>query len=472
MASRSKMDRRGFLAGLSVAPFIQAGAYAASTSNPNAEIKRLLRFRILKQRRAAGAVLAIRSPSGSRVITVQDPRVDNSVRLGIDTIFEVASLSKIFTDLLLAQAAVRGEVKLDDPLSLYVPPGVTVPRFGGQVITLTDLATHGSGLPRRPDNLNAVAVDAPNKYAGYSLEQLWVDLPSHRLTRAPGSAFEYSNLGVSLLGQALAQRMGLPFAELLRQRITGPLGLADTRFGDDPAAADRRAQGHDVDLKPIGSTDEGALNPAGGLRSTARDLMTFLALFLDGVGPGDLPQAARLMLTVDRPGDDMQTRMALGWRRNLAHNETFYWSNGSGDGSRTFMGFDPVRRMAVVVLADTASAAGLDDLGRRLLDPRQAIDLEIPHWRTVVILSSADLERVSGRYQFAPDDKIEISRGLTGLIVTASGGQFVIYPQSRTRFFAKVGGDLVIDFPMTASGSAQVLMLHQAGKVFTYRRMP
>jgi hypothetical protein len=79
---------------------------------------------------------------------------------------------------------------------------------------------------------------------------------------------------------------------------------------------------------------------------------------------------------------------------------------------------------------------------------------------------------VLGRYQFAPDDKIEISRGLTGLIVTARGGQFVIYPQSRTRFFAKVGGDLVIDFPVTACGSAQVVVLHQAGEVFAYKRMP
>jgi CubicO group peptidase (beta-lactamase class C family) len=391
-------------------------------------------------------------------------------KIGGDTIFEIASLTKIFTALLLADAVVRGEAALEDPLSAYVPSGVTVPQFDGRAISLIDLATHTSGFPLRPNNLNALP-DAPNKYASYTLEQLYAGLPNDKLTRPPGSKFEYSNVAFALLGQGLALKLHQTFPDLLRGRITGPLGLIDTRFGDDPAVATRRAQGHDVNLKAVDPTDDGALNPAGGLRSTANDLLRFLDLFVNGAGPGELPAAAKLMLTIDRPGDDKDTRMALGWRRTVAHGETFYWSNGSGDGSRTFMGFNPARRIAVVALANAASAGGLDDIGRRVLDPQQKLELDILPVHHAITLPAAALDRVLGIYERAPGDQIEISRGITGLILTIAAGQLVIYPESATRFFAKLSDDVLIDFPGSGPAPAMVLILRQDGKSVTYRRV-
>lgn len=436
----------------------------------DAEIAQLLRFRAERQQRATGMVIGVLRPSGPSLVTYGPMGGKGARKIGGDTIFEIASLSKIFTDLLLADAVVRGEAALDDPLSAYAPPGVKVPQFEGRAITLTDLATHTSALPLRPNNLHALP-DTPNKYAGYTLEQLYAGLPDYKLTRPPGSKFEYSNLGVSLLGQGLALKLHEPFPDLLRRRIIAPLGLADTRFGDDPAAARRRTQGHDVNLRPVGPTDDGALDPAGGLRSTANDLLKFLDLFVNGAGPGQLPAAAKLMLTIDRPGDDKDTRMALGWRRTDAHGETFYWSNGSGDGSRTFMGFNPARRVAVVALADTASGGGLDDIGRRILDPRQELGLDILPVHHAIALPAAALNRVLGAYQYAPDDRIEISRGVTGLILTSGPNQLVIYPQSPTRFFARVGSEVLLDFPTSGSAPAKALILHQDGKSFTYKRV-
>jgi CubicO group peptidase (beta-lactamase class C family) len=435
----------------------------------DAEIARLLRFRAEMQHQATGMVVGVIRASGSSLVAYGPTDRKGARKMAGDTIFEIASLSKIFTDLLLADAVVRGQAALDDRLAAYVPAGVSVPEFEGAAIVLADLATHTSGLPLRPDNLDALP-DAPDKYAGYTLDQLYAGLPNYKLTRPPGAKFEYSNVAVSLLGQGLALRQHTTYAELLHARITGPLGLADTRLGIDPAAGDRLAQGHDIDLKPVGPTDDGALDPAGGLKSTANDLLRFLGVFLDR-GKGELPTAARLMLTVDRPGDDKDTRMVLGWRRAVIGGETFYWSNGSGDGSRTFMGFNPATGIAVVALADASSAEGLDDIGRHVLDPALPIDGAIPTVHHEIRLSATATDRLLGTYQYAPDDKFVIERGLTGLIVGNSQGQFVIYPETPTRFFAKIG-DLVFDFAPAASGPSPSVVLRQDGQSLTYKRAP
>lgn len=485
MTARTNLGIRSWIAALVavgtwlVAPSALQAAEAAHSPEPvvepaatidDGEIARLLRFRIDRQHRATSAVVGVLRPSGRSIVAYRSKRAPHAVEPGGDTVFEIASLTKVFTALLLADAVTRGEVRLDDPLSAFVPTGVEVPGFSGQAITLADLATHTSGLPLRPNNLHA-APDAPDKYAGYTLEQLYAGLPEYRLGRTPGSQFEYSNLAFALLGHALARQAGEPFADLLRRRITAPLGLSDTRFDDDPAAAGRRAQGHDLDLKPIGPTSNGALGPAGGLRSTADDLLQLLDLFVAGAGPDDLGQAARLMLTLDRPGGSDDTRMTLGWRRTAAHGETYYWSHGSSDGSRSFMGFNPGRGVAVVALADAASGGGLDDIGWHLLDPLEPVDLKVVPRPRAIELPPAAIDRVLGTYRYAPDDELTITRGVTGLIVTAGPGQILIQPQSRTRFFAKAGGDLYLDFPGPASKPADRLVLHQDGKRFVYRRV-
>lgn len=457
------------LAAIPVNAFADAGCDDAVALPDDAEIARLIQFRVDQQHAATGIVVGVLRPSGAGIVAYGDTRLNGGRQVGGDTIYEVASLTKVFTALLLADAVVRGEAGLDDPLEAYVPTGVKVPQFEGRAITLTDLATHTAGLPLRPNNLHA-APDAINKYASYSLDQLYAGLPAYRLTRKPGSQFEYSNLGPSLLGHGLARRARTDYADLLRDRVTRPLGLQDTRFGDDPAAGARRSEGHDIDLKPMAPTDYGALNPGGGLRSTANDLLRFLDLFLNGQGPSELSRAAKLMLTVDRPGESKDTRMTLGWRRVSKNGETYYWSNGSGDGSRTFMGFNPDRRIAVVALANAASGVGIQDIGSHVISVGQDVDMTIPKVRHQILLSPEALTRLIGLYRFAPGDELPVTRGATGLLVGAGTSQFPIYPELPTRFFAKVA-DLEFDFSAGPGPSAWVV-LHQEGKRYTYRRVP
>ncbi len=131
-----------------------------------------------------------------------------------------------------------GEARLEDPLAGYVPSGMTVPQFDEHEITLLDLATHTSGVPLWPGNIEG-APDPPNKYAGCSLAKPYADLPTHTLARAPGSQFHFSNLGVALLGQGLAFKAREPFSELLRSRVTGPLRGADWNLDPRPTAEAR-----------------------------------------------------------------------------------------------------------------------------------------------------------------------------------------------------------------------------------------
>jgi serine-type D-Ala-D-Ala carboxypeptidase/endopeptidase len=151
------------------------------------------------------------------------------------TLFEIGSVTKVYTGLLLADAVQRKEVELDTPITELLPPGVTAPVHDGTVITLHQLATHSSGLPRLPPSL--VAADrSPDPYARYGEDDLFRDLVATRLEHAPGEQIGYSNYGAGLLGHLLGRRIGGGYAEAMQTRILAPLGLADT-YLVVPAAA-------------------------------------------------------------------------------------------------------------------------------------------------------------------------------------------------------------------------------------------
>src|SRR5262249_22562692 len=161
-----------------------------------------------------------------------------------------------------ADMAMYHEVALDDPVQKYLPPGVTMPTFAGREISLADLATHTSGLPLRPANLSSK--DPDNKYAGYTVADLFAFLSSYKLTRAPGSQYDYSNVGFGLIGAALSQRANKSWAELVTTRVTTPLGMSDTSVELTAGMAQRQARGYALDvatleLTPAKHWDMGAL---------------------------------------------------------------------------------------------------------------------------------------------------------------------------------------------------------------------
>jgi D-alanyl-D-alanine-carboxypeptidase/D-alanyl-D-alanine-endopeptidase len=427
-------------------------------------LRGLLMERVDVRKWGTAIVVGISSSQGRQIVSYGTLSVQDHRKVDGTTVFEIASLTKVFTALVLADMAQRKQVALDAPVGTCLPSGVSAPEHGGKQITFLDLATHSSGLPLRPTNL--ASQTALNKYAGYTVEQLYRGLADFKLTRDPGSAFEYSNWGFGLLGNALAHCAGKGYAALLAERVTGPLEMRDTMFIPGSALRSRLAAPYDGKMQPVGNETTGALDAAGGLYATVDDLLKFIEVFL-GRGPRPLVVAGATMLEPRRPGDGPDTRMGLGWRVTTAHDKTTIWSSGRADGYRAFMGFDPRERVAVVALTNTATNVGVDDIGWHVLDPSVAITRQHP--RTAV---PADvLERYVGSYKFDDGVVMTVAREADHLVVQMTGqGPVAIFPSGPREFFPE---DIEAQFVFAAAGTAptQSLVLNQDGRSYQARRM-
>ena len=409
-----------------------------------------------------GAVVAVVTADGTTVRgygrTSRDagaPRPDG------DTIYEIGSVTKPFTGLLLARMAVAGEVALADPVQKYLPPDVLLPRKGKRPIALADLASHTSGLPRMPDNL--APADADNPYADYQVEQLHAALRGVSLDAAPGASHAYSNLGMGLLGHALARRADRTYEQLVVEQICRPLGMNDTRIALDDAARARLAAPLDGDGGPQKNWDLPTLAGAGALRSTGHDMARFVAAYL-GLSETDAPMREAMALSrTRRAAVDPTTDVALGWM--IGRRTGAVWHNGQTGGYHAFVGFVPERTVGVVVLANTTSDLP-DRLARHLLlrllgedDPTPA-----PPTESTEQLDPALLDAYAGDYVILPGFFLNVRRDGHRLTARATGqGRFKLYPASSERFFYKAV-EASITFERDATGKVTALHLDQGGR--------
>jgi CubicO group peptidase (beta-lactamase class C family) len=279
-----------------------------------------------------------------------------------DSLFEIGSISKTFTGVMLAQLVSRGTVTLNDPLRELLPAGTVAPPRGRE-ISLLDLATHRSGLPRMPDNFRPR--DRANPAADYRRSDLFAFLSRHGV-RKPGNApVEYSNLGFAALGEALAYRVGMPYEELLRREITRPLRMVDTVILLPDRKRARFLTGIDIRERPVAGWDLGAFAPAGGIRSTAGDMLAYLDAQLHPERiEGPLRESIRLSQRVQADITE-DLRIALGWIRDSRTGA--YWHNGGTGGYSSYAFFQPEQdRAAVVLLNQNALTLLADSIGDRL----------------------------------------------------------------------------------------------------------
>jgi D-alanyl-D-alanine-carboxypeptidase/D-alanyl-D-alanine-endopeptidase len=425
----------------------------------DAAIRQILIDRVDVQHRSVGIVVGVIASGERRVITYGHLETGDTRPLDGNTIFEIGSETKVFTSLLLADMVQRGEVALSDPVAKYLPPGTRVPERNGRSITLVDLATHTSGLPRLPSNMSPK--DSANPYADYSVEQLYQFLASYQLTRDIGSEYEYSNLGGGLLGHVLALRAGTSYEELVESRICTPLRMNSTRVTLTPEMKARLAAGHDESLKTVENWDLPTLAGAGALRSTANDMLTFVAANL-GYTKSPLAPAMAAMLKVRRPAGQSGLEIALGWHVYTTGGKEIIWHNGGTGGYRSFMGFDPKSGVGVVLLSNTETPEGVDDIGRHLLDP--SIPLKPPAKEHKQVAVDPKLfDGYVGTYQLSPNFNISITREGGHLFAQATGQEiFEIFPEGDRDYFLKVV-DAQITFVTDGKGPAKEIVLHQNG---------
>jgi CubicO group peptidase (beta-lactamase class C family) len=320
------------------------------------------------QKKAVGIIVAAIDAHGRNTVSYGTVARDRSDAPDGNTVFEIGSITKVFTSLLLADMAERGEVRLDEPVADLLPKTVKVPSHNGRQITLLDLSTQSSGLPRLPTN--AHPADFMNPYADYTPAKLYEFLSGYKLTRDPGEKYEYSNLGAGLLGHALALKAGMSYEELLRKRIFDPLGMHDTSITLTADQKKRLAPGYNAALNPAANWDFDALAGCGALRSTANDMLTFLSANLE-LTDTPLKAAMRRMRSIRKPTGMPDLDIAMAWHIFTKFGGEIVWHNGGTFGYRSFIGFDPAAKKGVVVLCNTFMDN--DDVGLHALDSRYPV---------------------------------------------------------------------------------------------------
>lgn len=441
----------GLLMGMALA----MPAFAQTSLPESDDILALLKTRVEVERQSIGIAVAVVEPDGSRVVSFGTLGVGNDAQVDGDTLFEIGSVTKVFTTLLLADAVERGEVTLDQPVSELLPD-VSMPDLDGREITLLDLATYRSGLPRLPDNL--APADAAQPYADYTADDLYTFLAEHQLQRGIDEAYEYSNLGIGLLGHALAVNAGTDYASLLRERVLEPLEMNDTFVVVPEEAGARFATSHDADFNPVAHWDWDVLEGAGVLRSTANDLAKFLDAL---VGNTDTPLAPAIALATERRAEvgDGVTGMGLGWHMTPLGEDEMIWHNGGTGGARSFLAFMRDAGIGVAVLSNVSTPYGVDDLGAHILN--QDIPLLAPPAEADV--SPAVFEGLIGDYSLAPDVNATVYAEGDALYVQLTGqGAARIYPASETEYFYRMV-DARIVFDVDETGEAIGLTLYQFG---------
>jgi D-alanyl-D-alanine-carboxypeptidase/D-alanyl-D-alanine-endopeptidase len=401
------------------------GAYAQQHFPSNDDLRVMLCY-LVEDRETTGIVLGILEADGSTRVVSCGSGGPNAQPLGPKSVFEMGSITKVFTGTLLADMVDRGEVKLTDPVSKYLPANVKMPSRNGREITLLDLATHRSALPRMPANMQTTP---SNPYPDYSIEDLYAFLSQHELRRDIESEYEYSNIGVALLGHVLSLAAGKEYEQLLRERILDPLGM---RMSSTLLGAELQrwlVQGHDGTGKPAPARTWPHLPGMGGLRSNAEEMLLFLKANV-------VEPTSRLHRVIRAAHDvkssiDPNAKIGLNWVIRSVGGRRFITHSGATQGFNTEIAFDPDKKVGYVLLTNT-SAFG-DDIGLDFL--RRGPPLAIP----VVDVDRNVLARYAGMYETGVDRHMVVRLENDGTLTLQAPNnvRFRLYAESDTKFFVK-----------------------------------
>lgn len=368
------------------------------------------------------------------------------------TVFEIGSVTKTFTALLLASSVQSKALTLDTPVAQLLPD-FHIPARNGKVITLGLLAEQFSGLPRMPGNF--AAANPADPYVDYDMAKLKAFLVDYTLPRDPGQSYEYSNLGFGLLGNALAAREHMPYAALLERDVFKPLGMTSSSADAPPALLQRLAPGHSEIGLPATHWHLGVFAGAGAIVSDGADMTRYLQANM-GLLKSPLEPAMTLAHKPDRQisGD---VRIGLAWMTRHLPSGDIIWHNGETGGYVSFVGFTADGRRGVVILTNIAKS--VDELGFAAL----ASELPVPEVNKAVAVSEQALLDYEGQYVLKPGFVLNVFHQGNQLFARATGQQPIpFFAKAKDSFFANAA-DIAIRFDRDAEGKVSGLMLHQAG---------
>lgn len=464
MLLKRRSGRRGFIA--DVLGFA-AVVLALGTSRYNVHAAALpfdVQNRILSRLTngyCPGYMVAQVTTNGSAFFGFGQTTWDSGVAPTEDSIFEIGSITKTFTCTMLSEQVMAGNMALSDPVAQYLPDSVVVPSRHGKSITLQHLATHSSGLPRMPDNFQPA--NWLNPYVDYTVAELYPFLSNYTLPRDPGAEWEYSNLGVGLLGHVLTLAEGVDYASMVRRRVTQVLGMADTAIALSAEQRSRLLPGFNG-VVPVENWDFDVLEGAGALRSTTRDMAAYVSANL-GLIPSSL---YRSMTNAHRLHFSSATAsMGLGWLITAKDGDEVIWHGGNTAGYSGFIGFRPSQKTGVIVLANSYIEK-TDVIGLHLLNSSLALDSDPPQPDVPL----ATLRSYVGHYERDSNDFFDIGlrhNHLTGAYSGDGGIAFTLYATS-SRAFSYPLVQATGTFQTNTAGSVTSMVWRQNGAATTYRR--
>lgn len=323
-----------------------------------------------------GLVVGIVDESGSHLFSYGYQGVDEHQKITQDTIFEIGSLSKVFTGLLLAEAVDSGSATLNDPIRSCIPQEFITDQAFYDQITLGHLTTHTSGLPRVPQTLGYTIqsffpnLTGGNPYAKVTREKVFSYLSQTAAPKRIGTDWSYSNYGVGLLGACLSGKKGLSYEETLLSVIAGPLGMPNTTVHLDQAQEALYVPGYRSYVR-IGRLVVGIENQpwlmgeglvgAGGIRSSGADMLKFLEACISEE-PEFISLSTQPVFQIDDESD-----MGMGWLidRSLLENQTVIWHNGMTGGFNSYLAFFEDKPYGVFVIANTN--VNIQSLGEEIM---------------------------------------------------------------------------------------------------------
>ena len=446
-------------------PFMLAAPSLAMAALPtNAEVEAILNKNLIANNKAKGVAVALVDANGLRVVTAGLARGNEAVKP--QDLFEIGSVTKTFTGLLLAIADEKNEAKLDDPVEKFLPDGIKLRDSAGTPIRMVDLATQRSGLPRLATNMQPK--DPKNPYADYTERDLLDFLKNFTPTRVRNAQYEYSNIGFGLLGYALTRAAkAASFEALLNARVLQPLNMSSTS-SDPKRFVDQLAQPHDSSGRPTPAWDlPSAHAAAGAIRSTAGDMGRYMEA-IAGLKHSPLTDAINLATTAREQGPGRINPIGLAWMRLPFDKREILNHDGGTFGSSSSLMVDRAAKEGVFIVAN--SSTRLTDIALHLMDTRHSLaEREFPK---VVAVSADVLAQYAGVYKL--NDQMNVTVRVSGDKITAQAtgqGEFEIFAESEIRYFAKVA-PIVVTFGEMADGEARSFVLEQGGSKLTARRVP
>jgi len=319
---------------------------------------------------APGLIIAVVRDGETLIAGYGETAPGSKIEPDRQSIFRIGSVSKVFATDVLASMAADGRLALTDPLARYAPAGLAIKSYGGKTFSLLDLATHSAGLPRElPDP--SVKGDEGNPFLVFKRDYYWKWLQENGPAYAPATGAMYSNFGFGLLGEALAKADGKPYADLLRDRITAPLGLTDTTL----SLSEQQNARLMIGLDPFGKPDPNwkappILEASAGVYSTAEDMARWMRWHVSGTESAALALSHALW----RPHDGLKhaigveatgsTGMALGWVVSPAGDGVplLLGKSGGIGGFMTYTVLSPNRKLGISVVASRVNFAMFEGL--------------------------------------------------------------------------------------------------------------